>query len=1056
MSNFKYLFLIVLCFAASAVAQVSTANVAGVVEDSTNARLPDASVKLINSQTGTENDSTTNHYGVFLLSGVIPGNYILQIERDGFATAQFTGITLNIGDSKQFLIRMEIGSVKQTVTIDAADMTLNTTDAAVSTVVGRKFVENIPLNGRSFQDLISMTPGIVTESPQAEGQFGGGHGDFSVNGQRPDSNAYTVDGVSGNIGPGVLTVQRKLPSAGNLAGTTALGTTQSLVSVDALQEFRVLGSTYSAEYGRTPGGQFTLLTRSGTNVIHGSAYDYLRNNIFDAPDWFNHFYLAPVDVSFRQNDFGGTLGAPIVLPRLYDGRNRTFFFLSYEGLRVLQPTAPLVQYVPSIEIRKDAPTALQPVLNAFPVPAEPLTIGAPTDATGLTAATYAAESWPSHINSTSLRLDHNFSSKLSNFFRYGDTPSDSQSRSLSSLTTNDVHNRTFTLGLTAQLSPTMSDEFRIGYARSNSLLNTAIDNYYRYSISPTVDYHPDLNAYLGIPGSYSSARAEAYIHIPGLGESAINTDDATSSLHQWNVRNTFNLQAAHHLISLGIDERHIVSSLHPPAVSIEADFFDQASILNNLASDITITKSGPATPVFNEFSAFAQDEWRISKALTLSLGLRWEVDPPPSEENGRDAYTVLGNVASPGTLKLAPRGTPLWHTSWYNLAPRVGAAWMVDKRPGKEVIFRAGGGVFFDTDNQAAAGAFNAVGFSASTHVSNASIPVPAAQFDFSATPVAPYTNTTAFAFPPQLQLPYTFQWNLAVDKALGRDQALTVSYVGAAGRRLLQSQLMDVRHENPNLGEVYYFPENITSNYQALQVKFQRSISPELQILSSYTLSHTLGYGSTDAIYPLTYGTSDFDVRHNFQAALSWNAPKLSGGWIRRNLLTGWGADGRLIARTAFPVTPLGNLFSDPVTGNRYYSGVDIVPGQPLYLYGPEYPGGRMFNGGPGVVNPGFRLPNGTAAGNAPLNMLRGFGDEQVNVAVRREIHLSDSLSLQLRAETFNLLNHPDLGYINPYLTDQLFGQSTLMLNQSFGPTGSLYQQGGPRSLQFMLKVVF
>ena len=289
-----------------ALAQVSTANVAGLVEDSTGARIPDANVKLINNLTGAENDSKTNHVGIFLLPDVIPGAYTLQIERDGFATVQFTGLVLNVADTKNFVIRMQVGNVTQSINVDASGITPNSADASISTVVDRQFVANTPLNGRSFQDLVSMTPGIVTQSPQAFGAGHGVQGDFSVNGQQPDTNSYTIDGVSADIGVGLLGGHTKFASSGNAAGTTALGTTQSLVSVDDLQEFRVLTSNYSAEYGRTSGGQFTLLTRSGTNTLHGSIYDYVRNNIADAADWFTNFNsTGQLSLPYQQNDFGG-------------------------------------------------------------------------------------------------------------------------------------------------------------------------------------------------------------------------------------------------------------------------------------------------------------------------------------------------------------------------------------------------------------------------------------------------------------------------------------------------------------------------------------------------------------------------------------------------------------------------------------------------------------------------------------------------------------------------------------------------------------------------------
>jgi hypothetical protein len=557
---------------------------------------------------------------------------------------------------------------------------------------------------------------------------------------------------------------------------------------------------------------------------------------------------------------------------------------------------------------------------------------------------------------------------------------------------------------------------------------------------------------LGVPGSVG--RGQVYIHIPGTGESTIDVDQASSVLHQWNPRDIFGLQAGRHFLKLGIDYRHVVSSVNPASLSVEADFFDGNSLLNNLASDISITRTKPAAPVFNEFPAFLQDEWKISKSLTLSPGLRWELDPPPHGSDGADAYTLLGSLATPAALQLAARGTPLWLPSWLNFAPRLGAAWSVDDRPGRETVLRAGAGVYFNSDNGPAAEAFSAIGFSATNHLENAPVPVTPAQLDFTTTPTAPYTNV--FAFPHHFQLPYALQWNVSVERALGRDQTLTASWVGAGGHRLLEEQRIDISNENPEFGEVNYFPASISSSYQSFQAKFQRSIAPGVQTLASYVWSHSFDFGSTAPEFPLVRGNSDLDVRHNLQTVISWQQHTHPGSSGLRHLFIGWAADGRFSMRTGFPVNLMGNLFSDPATGDRYYSGVDLVPGRPLYQYGAEYAGGRAFNGGPGATSPAFLLPSGSTAGNAPRNLVRDFGDFQINAAIGRELHFSDWLNLNLRVEAFNLFNHPSLGYIDPILTNQLFGQATLLLNQSFGPSGPLYQQGGPRSLQFSARLHF
>jgi hypothetical protein len=1047
------IFFLASCSGIPISAQVSTATVAGVVQDSSKANIPGASVKLINIQTGAENDVATGHDGAFVLSGIIPGAYTLQIERQGFATTQLRGIILNLGDTRELVIRMKVGPIAQSVTVDASGRTLNSTDAAVSTVVDRRLAEAVPLNGRSFQDLISMTPGIVTQNPQAAGQRSETQGDFSVNGQRPESNSFFVDGIAADSNGGVISGHSRAVSTGSAAGATALGTTQSLVSVEALQEFRVLTSSYSAEYGRTPGGQFTFLTRSGTNTPHGSLFYNYRGNTFDAEDWFAEHGGSNVDISqnsFSQNDFGGTAGAPLILPGVYDGRDKTFFFSSYEGLYLAQPTPQTYPYGPSYYYDNQPPAVLLPVLGTFPEGSPPIydSSGNPT---GLGVSLMGSLALPAHLNSTSVRVDHTFSSKLAMFFRFGDAPSYSLTEQLYSLTTNRLGSRTFSLGTNSQLSANLNNEFRLGFAANTSSVQTATDPYNQGSYGPY-----ELNSALGVPTSYPSLSSEAYIHIVGVGDSESYTNVASGSLKQWNLRDTFNLQAGKHLIKLGVDERHTVSSIRPPALSVQANFLTPDSIFDNSLSALVVTKTNPASPMLNEFSLFAQDDWKMSKALSLSLGLRWEVDPPAKGEHGQDAYSILGYVNAPATLRVAPRGTPLWHTSWYNFAPRAGVAWAENSEPGKELIVRAGGGVFFDTGNQPALRAFSGLGFANSTHFANVPVPVSPSQLDVPAPGTAPYGGTNAFAFPSHLQLPYSWQWNISLEKALGRSQTLTASYVGASGRRLLEEQRRNVSQVNPDFGDITYFPPGLTSSYQAMQLKFQRSLVQGVQTFVSYTWAHTLDYGSTDPAFPLIHGNSDLDVRHNLEAAISWDLPRPAGNYLRRNLFGGWRGDGRLLARTGFPVDLAGNFFLDSITGNLYYSGVDLIPNHPIYLHSAGFPGGRIFNGGINATNPAFSLPQGDAQGDAPRDLVRGFSAFQQNIGVRRSFHLHDALNLQVGTEMFNVTNHPNLGYIDPYLPDLLFGQPTKLLNQSFGTTGSLYQQGGPRSMQISVRLVF
>jgi hypothetical protein len=230
------------------------------------------------------------------------------------------------------------------------------------------------------------------------------------------------------------------------------------------------------------------------------------------------------------------------------------------------------------------------------------------------------------------------------------------------------------------------------------------------------------------------------------------------------------------------------------------------------------------------------------------------------------------------------------------------------------------------------------------------------------------------------------------------------------------------------------------------------------LQALVSYTWSHSIDFGSNYATFAAMRGNSDFDVRHNLAAGASWDIPINSRNRVFLSLLEHWGLDGRLAARTGFPITLDGNLLTDPATGNEFYSGVNLVPGKPLYLFSHQYPGGRALNGGPEVPasNAAFTPPTGTAEGDAPRNFVRGFGENQVNLAIRRAFPIRDGISLQFRAEAFNILNHPNFGMVDSTLTDAQFGLATQTLNQSLGTLAPQYQQGGPRSMQFALKLSF
>ena len=1022
-------------------AQTETARVSGQITDAAERSVPKADIRMVNLATGVASTTTTNDEGIYSFTGLIPGRYRVMVQKQGFREVIIDGLTLNVQDVVAQNVQLQIGSVSELVTVEANGLNINTTDASVSTIVDRKFVENIPLNGRSLQDLILLTPGVLTTSPQRPSGFQ--TGEFSVNGQRTESNYYTVDGVSANVG--TSNVSSGAGISGSQSASTALGTTQSLVSIDALQEFRVQSSSYSAEYGRNPGGQFSFVTRSGTNDWHGTAFDYFRNDALDANDWFNNAAGLPKSAE-RQNDFGGTLGGPLEIPRVYNGKDRTFFFFSYEGLRLDQPAPATINYVPDVALRQSTSGPLQQALNAFPLP----TPNAPDLGNGL-GEFIANWSNPSQVDAISVRIDQNLGQRTHLFFRFSSTESNVVARQTNGSSPSEVGSSsntsyTYTFGATTKIAQRVDNDFRLNYS-SNALRNSIrLDN---FGGAVPVDFS-------SLHGLSERAAFNFFLNFGAYSPLLSVNGGTAGKQRQWNLVDTVNIQNGKHAFKIGIDWRRlspIIQQSNPLALYLYDSAADVTA--NSVYLGYGESQIPNLYPVYLNFSAFAQDEWRIGSRLNLSAGLRWDVNPAPGVSQGLTPYTVIG-LNDYATMTLAPQGTSLWKTSWYNVAPRLGAAYLLNSDPQHQTVIRGGAGVFFDTGQQTGSFGFQGVGTTARTFFGSAfglptSFPVSPATAGpvISQPPTAPYA--LVFTNPPNLELPYTLQWNVSVEQALGRSQSLTLSYVGAGGRKLLELADVSASQYNPSFRSLYVYRNGLSSNYNAFQVKYQRQITHGLQVLAAYTFSHSLDYGSYNALFPYQYGNSDFDVRHNATAALSYDLPHggFSSSWLHA-LSSNWGLDGRFSARSGFPITLDGNSVVDPNTGQLFNSGLNLVAGEPFYLYGPQFPGGRSIN------SAAFSLPTSSEPGDAPRNFLRGFGAWQIDMAVRREFPLYENLRLQFRAEAFNILNHPNFGTIDPNYGDIQFGQATASLARSLGTLSPLYQAGGPRSLQLALKLIF
>ncbi len=698
--------------------------------------------------------------------------------------------------------------------------------------------------------------------------------------------------------------------------------------------------------------------------------------------------------------------------------------------------------VPSNTLRSAAPAALQPFLNAFPV-SNSADLG-----NGLANLT-VGYSAPSRLDTSSIRVDHAFSDKFRIFGRYSDVPSQSTTRQPTDLaqvnaTVRNV--KTVVLGADNIVSNSLANEFRVGVTGNDYKINQSIDNF-GGATALNVSSAPGLNN-----GDWMT-----FFLFYGLYPYYL-LEPQSNRQRQVNVVDSLTQTVRRHTLKYGVDYRRLVTSEELPPLWEVAFYLDETTVLSNKPAGLYVyTQSIDMKAVQHEFAAFAQDDWRVSDRLSLSAGVRWDLNPPPSDLNGNDPYTVnqstnLSNVTA------APKNTPLWRTTYGNFAPRVGVAYQLHKQPGHETILRAGGGLFYDTGVALSAQGYYGIGTTGFASYASA---FPATQTQVNAAPTpsagAPY-NAPIYGYDPNLKLPYTGEWNLALEQALGEKQSLNINYVASAGRRLLAQRF----YHPESLGNaafadgkgLYLTTGAASSDYDALQVKFDRKLAHGLQVLASYTWSHALDTDTTNfTTYALERASSDYDIRHNFQLAGSYEV----GGHYRNAaeayVLQHWAVDTRISARSALPIDVLQPQTVDPTSGATIQLHPDRVLNQPLYLYGSQYRGGRAIN------YAAFSTYTGTTGdGSAGRNLARGFDAVQTDLTLRRDFPIHEQVGLQFRAEAYNVFNHAIYGsvYNNLSAGSTLFGQTYNTLNNELGGLNGLYQVGGPRSLQVALKLHF
>lgn len=1053
-----FLFPLLLATSSLLVAQNESGSISGEITDPSGAVISGATVTITDLGTNVARTSTTGSNGAYTFSTLRPSHYKITVRAGGFKESLLADIELHTQDKLSENVVLTLGSSNESVTVNAETEQLETS-ASVATTIDRKFVENMPLNGRSFQALIALTPGSVTAKTYYTNS-----GQFSVNGQRTDANYFSIDGVSANVGiTQGSNVYLGSAGAGAAQATSNNGGYNNLVSIDDMQEYKLQTSSFDAEYGRTPGAQLSIVTRSGTNQFHGTVFEYLRNEVFDANTWFNN-NADLARAAEKQNDFGGVIGGPI-------WRGKLFFFGSYEGLRLRVPES-RQDIVPTSYARGLADATVAPLLNAYPLPSAGQDL--PGQYTGLFKTTFSN---PSTLNATSVRLDYSPTTKLNLFVRGDYAPSsgaqygafDFYTRSTYSSTISNVD--TITAGATYLISPRLVDDFRFNISHSKGATIVAPTSFGGATIPS--------NAYLFQSNpTYTTATSVFSLVFNDSTSDYYVGNDATNHNKQLNFVDTLSWTAGKHNLKFGVDYRRLTPTNGYRPWDISYDFADVKTLVETKVPVYANTDSNDTSelrPIFNNLSFFGEDAWQVSPRLTLNYGLRWDYGPPPSEGSGHPFFTAT-NLDNPADAALAPKGTPLWSASKHNFAPRLGIAYVVHQSNALETVLRGGGGTFYGLGNQQGAQGTLGFPYARSNYLYGADGTYPlsiaaAAPIPYSLNP--PYSFV--FAFDPHLRDPKVYMWNASLQQNFGSSRSLQLTYVGNYGDDLLRHEMLTpAMGVNANFQYLDVITNNDHANYNALQVQYKQIPWHHLQFLTSYSWAHALDNGSSVAVPipyhtvyspSLDYGDSENDVRNSFSAAVTYEVPAIStGNQLVNYIENGWALDSLFRSNSALPINITTGQYSFGLIWNNdaINQRPNIVPGQPFYLHDSTAPGGRVVNAA------AFTTPTDTfVQGNLNRDALRGFGAWQEDLAIRREFPIHEGINLLFRAEAFNIFNHPLFGDVGTndgrnLLTSPFFGISSHTLADSLGGGGadggfsSLYQIGSPRSLQFALKLRF
>jgi Carboxypeptidase regulatory-like domain/TonB dependent receptor len=1063
-------------------AQVVGATLTGTVSDPTGAVIPNASISITNIATSVTREATTDAAGLYSAPNLLPGTYSVTISAAGFASQEQKNITLTVGATQVLNVSLQIGQATQKIEVSGAAATVELASSAISAVVAETTVRELPLNGRDWTQLATLQAGVSASRTQASANSGVNRGnrgfgnELSANGHQPRENNYRVDGININ-------------DYTNSAPGSVLGLN---LGVDAIQEFSVLTTNYGAEYGRTSGAVINAITKSGTNSFHGDAYWFIRDEDFDARNFFDPAHIPP----FHRNNFGASAGGPIK-------KDKTFIFGDYEGIRqdlssTFRDTVPSQDARNGILHNADGTTttitvdpAIKPYLPFWPLPNAGLISPGNTGFFVTTGLSPGSEDY------ATTRVDHIFSDR--------DSLAGSYFYDRASLTTPDALvaslNQIFTsrqkggIEETHIFSPALVNTVRFGVNRSVALITKPVSALNPLASDTSLGTFPGLTA--------------PNLIVPGL-TTMQGSLGSQSNYNYWFTTIQFyddaSLTKGAHTLKFGFAFERIRENLMWR--TFPTGRFQFPSLIGFLTNAPTFFQ-GANPAVGNEVglrqslvAGYLQDDWRLRSNLTLNLGVRYEFASIPTSANV--PFQIIQNLS--GGLPVPTNSAWQSNATTKDFQPRVGFSWDPFKN-GKTAV-RGGFGMFNILPLPAAvAGTFpSELPFQAQSAVSLVGQPA-GSTFPTGVLPLIVFDpNNPNFAalrltyLEPHPASSYALNWNLNVQRDLGWNTLLMIGYVGSHSANVpfgsgdlngVQGTLTSAGYLwpfpvgsgtklNPNAGQISGVLWDSTASYNSLQLQATKRMSQGFQAQAAYTWSRCIDDGNNSDfflnsiqslpfyIHSIRHGNCDMDQRQNFVFSSFWNLPGPRQG-VAMHILGGWQLGGIVTLSTGSPFTP--QISGDPLgQGNATpFDAPDRL----------DIPGcGNVTN--PGNVNSYLRLncfsppvaPASFAAmcqpaapsvasvipntcmnllGNAGRNQIFGPGLADVDFSVFKNIRISERFAVQLRSEFFNLFNHANFA---PPLDNSTLFTNTGTAVSGAGAIDSTVTTS--RQIQFALKFMW